>query len=70
MHDILICILQQGEVQILEHGLQRGLLVHCDLELAVDIGLNSSAYNTPELLALTLASCMATHKEDSGACLK
>ncbi len=67
MHDILICILQQRKIQVLEHGLQRGLLVHCDLELAVDVGLDSSACNSPDLSALTLASCMATHKEDSGA---
>ncbi len=49
MHNIFICILQQGEVQILKHGLQRGLLVHCDLELAIDVGLDSSAYISQEL---------------------
>ena len=49
MHHIFICILQQREVQILEHGFQRGILVHCDLELAVDVGLDSSAYMSPEL---------------------
>ena len=56
MHNILVCIFQQREVQILEHGLQRGLLVHCDLEPAVDVGLNCSTYISPRVVtALMLA---------------
>ena len=46
MHHILIGILQQSKVQALELGLQRCLLVQCDPEAAVDVGLDSCACTT------------------------
>ena len=50
MHNILVGILEQREVQALEHGGQSSVLVQCDPELAVDIGLNGSACK-PSLLS-------------------
>ena len=43
MHNVFVGILKQREVQTLEHRGQCGILVHCDPELTIDIGLNGRA---------------------------
>lgn len=44
MDNKLVGILQQREVKVRQHGRHAGLLVQCELELPIDVGLDCSAY--------------------------